>query len=115
MAFWFSKNYQIWRLNKIGESPASVSKSLAGELAKLESCNRLNVHADYFQEAMDRLCTRFLDVPLEAVIHPVSNAVQEIVQGQKVAANRAAQVRHEDLSAQEWFEGIRVPGSKQPG
>lgn len=82
----------------------SVSKLLVDKLATLKNYNGVTVHADYFQEAMERLCTRFLDVPLDAVIHPVSNAVQEVVEGQKVAANRAAQVKHEDLNAQEWFE-----------
>jgi tetratricopeptide (TPR) repeat protein len=69
-----------------------------------KSYNGLNVHTDYFQEAMERLSTRFLDVPLEAVLHPVPHAVQEIVEGQKVAANKAAQVKQEELTAQEWFE-----------
>ncbi len=82
----------------------SLSKSLTGKLEKLKSYNGLNVHVDYFEEAMQRLCTRFLDVPLETVLHPVSNAVQEIVEGQKDAANKAAQVKHEELTAQEWFE-----------
>ncbi|HLO28691.1 MAG TPA: TIR domain-containing protein [Anaerolineales bacterium] len=82
----------------------SISKSLTGKLAQLKSYNGLNVHTDYFQEAMQRLCTRFLDVPLEAVLHPVPSAVQEIVAEQKIAANKAAQVKHEELSAQEWFE-----------
>jgi len=82
----------------------SISKTLTGKLAQLKSYNGLNVHTDYFQEAMERLCTRFLDVPLEAVLHPVPHAVQEIVAEQKVAANKAAQVKQEELTAQEWFE-----------
>jgi tetratricopeptide (TPR) repeat protein len=82
----------------------SISKLLTGKLEKLKSYNGLNVHVDYFEEAMQRLCTRFLDVPLEAIIHPIPNAVQEIIEGQKDAANRAAQVKQEELSAQEWFE-----------
>jgi tetratricopeptide (TPR) repeat protein len=82
----------------------SVSKTLTGKLAKLKSYNGLNVPTDFFQEAMERLCTRFLDVPLDAVLHPVPQAVQEIVEEQKVAANKAAQVKQEELTAQEWFE-----------
>ena len=82
----------------------SVSKVLTGRLAALKSYNGLNVHTDYFQEAMQRLCTRFLDVPLDAVIHPIPQAIQEIVEEQKVAANKAAQVKQEELTAQEWFE-----------
>ena len=82
----------------------SISKILTGKLAQLKGYNGLNVHTDYFQEAMQRLCTRFLDVPLEAVLHPVPGAVQEIVAEQKEAANKAAQVNQEELTAQEWFE-----------
>jgi tetratricopeptide (TPR) repeat protein len=82
----------------------SVSKILTGKLAGLKNYNGLNVHTDYFQEAMQRLCTRFLDVPLDAVLHPVPQAVQVIVEEQKVAANKAAQVKQEELTAQEWFE-----------
>jgi tetratricopeptide (TPR) repeat protein len=82
----------------------SISKILTGKLAALKSYNGLNIHTDYFQEAMQRLCARFLDVPLDAVLHPVPQAVQIIVEEQKVAANNAAQVKQEDLTAQEWFE-----------
>ena len=82
----------------------SISKSLTGKLAQLKNYNGLNVHTDYFQEAMERLCTRFLDVPLDAVLHPVPHTVQQIVEEQKVAANQAARVKQEELTAQEWFE-----------
>ena len=82
----------------------SVSKVLTGKLAALKSYNGLNIHTDYFQEAMQRLCTRFLDVPLDTVLHPTPQAVQEIVEDQKVAANKAAQVKQEELTTQEWFE-----------
>ena len=82
----------------------SVTKILTGKLAQLKSYNGLNVHTDYFQEAMERLCTRFLDIPLEAVLHPIPSAVQEIVAEQKEAANKAAQVDQQELTAQEWFE-----------
>ncbi len=82
----------------------SIAKILTGKLGQLKSYNGLNVHTDYFQEAMQRLCTRFLDVPLDAVLHPVTGAVQEIVAEQKEAANKAAQVKQEELTAQEWFE-----------
>jgi tetratricopeptide (TPR) repeat protein len=82
----------------------SVSKTLTGKLAKLKSYNGLNVPTDFFQEAMERLCKRFLDVPLDAVLHPVPQAVQDIVEEQKIAANKAAQVKQEELTAQEWFE-----------
>jgi tetratricopeptide (TPR) repeat protein len=91
-------------LENFSFSSPSVEKSLTGKLARLQSYNGLNVHTDYFQEAMERLCTRFLDIPLDAVLHPVPSTVQDIVAEQKQAANKAAQVKQEELTAQEWFE-----------
>ena len=91
-------------LENFSFSGPSIVKSLSGKLAQLKNYNGLNVHTDYFHEAMERLCTRFLDVPLEAVLHPIPQAIQEIVEEQKVAANKAAQVKQEELTAQEWFE-----------
>lgn len=82
----------------------SASKFLTGKMEQLKKYNGLNVPTDFFQEAMERLCTRYLDVPLEAVLHPMSDTVQEIVIAQKQAANKAAQVKPVELTAQQWFE-----------
>jgi tetratricopeptide (TPR) repeat protein len=85
------------------DSP-SITKVLTGKLAELKKYNGLSVPAGYFDEAMERLCTRYLDVPLDAVLHPMPSDVREIVAEQKEAANRAAQVKQEDFTAQQWFE-----------
>lgn len=69
----------------------NVSGKLTGKLQKLSSYNGMNVHQDYFLEAMERLRNKFLNIPLDAVLHPVSAEVQEVVLEEQRAANRAAE------------------------
>jgi hypothetical protein len=68
----------------------SVSVHLTGRLADLSKYNGLDVPDGYFKEAMSRLRTRFLDVPLDTVLHPIPVAVQEAVAKQQRAATNAA-------------------------
>jgi tetratricopeptide (TPR) repeat protein len=82
----------------------SISMQLTGKLAELKHYNGLNVPADYFREAMDRLRNRFLNVPLDAVVHPVSKEVRIIVEEQQSAANEAEPININQLNAQVWFE-----------
>ena len=51
-------------------SPAVVSK-LTGKLEPFSRYNGLEVPYQYFDEAMQRLRQKHLNVPLEAVLHPV--------------------------------------------
>ncbi len=82
----------------------SISNQLTGKLEKLKNYNGLNIPADFFNEAMERLISRHLDVTLDAVLHPVSTTVQQEVQKQQATASEAAKVKEKELSAQEWFE-----------
>ncbi len=82
----------------------SIAKQLTGKLAALKKYNALNVPVGYFDEAMERLCQRFLNLPLEAVAHPVSDVAQEAAHIQRVAARDAPPVQKRELTAQEWFE-----------
>jgi formylglycine-generating enzyme required for sulfatase activity len=75
----------------------SVSEKLTGKLSRLKKYNGLEVPSGYFDEAMDRLRGRYLNVTLDAVLHPVSKAVQKAVKEQQVAANQA-------ISSSEEFE-----------
>jgi tetratricopeptide (TPR) repeat protein len=84
-------------------SPA-IAPHLTGKLSTLVSYNGLNVPADYFFEAMDRLRSKHLNVPLSSVYHPVSLAVASASAQQKVAASAAPPVQPEELTAQQWFE-----------
>jgi hypothetical protein len=68
---------------------ANVSEKLTGKLKSISRYNGMNVHQDYFNEAMERLRNTFLNVPLDAVLHPVSVEVQEVVKKEQLAANKA--------------------------
>ena len=82
----------------------SISKYLTGKLETLKKYNGQNVPAGFFDEAMGKIREKFLNVPLEAVLHPVSATVQREVKKQQVSASEATQVKEKELTAQEWFE-----------
>jgi formylglycine-generating enzyme required for sulfatase activity len=67
----------------------NISEKLTGKLKNISRYNGMNVHHDYFLEAMERLRTKFLNVPLDAILLPVSTEVQEVVKEEKLAANKA--------------------------
>jgi hypothetical protein len=83
---------------------AAIAKQLTGPIAPLARYNALEVPSGYFNEAMTRLRDKFLNVSLDAVLHPVSPDVQELAHGQQAAASKAPLVEKDELTAQEWFE-----------
>jgi tetratricopeptide (TPR) repeat protein len=92
----------------------SISEHLTGKLAKLKNYNGLNVPSDYFNEAIDRLVNRFLNIPLDAVIHPLSKNAQKGAEVQKAAIQKTAKVTEDELSAEEWFEkGIKSTDAEE--
>ncbi|NJO83565.1 MAG: TIR domain-containing protein [Blastochloris sp.] len=77
----------------------AADKYLVGEwLPLLKSYNGLRFPSDFFDEAMERLRTRFLNVPLELVLHPVAPVRQPAPPAQSPA------VTAEQLSGEEYFE-----------
>jgi tetratricopeptide (TPR) repeat protein len=91
-------------------------KCLTGKLEKLGSYNAINIYAEYFDAAMQKLCDRFLNIPLDEVFHPVlpevSSSVQVIVEEQKRIVAEQPPVKISALSALEWFE--RAYKAKEP-
>jgi tetratricopeptide (TPR) repeat protein len=81
-----------------------IAKHLTGELTKLQKYNAMRVPVDFFDEAMTRLREKFLNVPLDAVLHPVSSTAQQAAKAERLAASGAPQVKETALSAQQWFE-----------
>lgn len=81
-----------------------LAGQLTGALANLKNYNGLRIPPDYFDAAMERLRTRFLNVPLTAVLHPISDSAQQAAREQKVAAIAAPTVQQTELTAQQWFE-----------
>ena len=82
----------------------SIASQLTGKLATLKRYNGLSIPPAYFMEAMERLRTRFLNVPLKSVQHPASASAQQAATEQKVAAEAAPEVQEVELTAQQWFE-----------
>ena len=74
----------------------SVSKKLTGQLSTIKKYNGLEVPASYFDAAMDRLRSQFLNIALDAVLHPISDEVQKAVKEQQVAANEAIKQKNEN-------------------
>jgi TIR domain len=52
-------------------SPA-IAGQLTGSLSAVKQYNGVRIPPDYFSEAMERLRSRYLNVALTAVLHPVS-------------------------------------------
>jgi hypothetical protein len=67
----------------------SISRNLTGKLATIKNYNGLEVPASYFDAAMERLRYQYLNIALDAVLHPVSGEVQKVVEEQQGAANQA--------------------------
>ena len=84
-------------------SPA-IAGQLTGKLDALKRYNGLRVPTEYFLEAMDRLRGRYLNVALDAVLHPASLSATQIAKEQQAAAIAAPEVQEEELTAQAWFE-----------
>ena len=85
-------------------SSPGIADQLTGTLEPLKRYNALNVPDDYFDEAMDRLRERYLNVSMDAVLHPPSRAARSVAQSQQAAAGAAPRVASNELRAQKYFE-----------
>jgi hypothetical protein len=91
-----------------------IGDRLTGTLGGLRNYNALRILQDYFDEGMQRLRDRYLNVPLTAVLHPPLPSTQRAALEQKAAANAAPAVVKDELTAQEWFErGFRSVDPKE--
>ncbi len=81
-----------------------VQQYLTGKLALLQAYNAINVPADYFEEAMSRLVGRFLEQPLDLVLHPTPPDEQDEVSQHMEATASQPVVGENLLSAEEYFE-----------
>ena len=84
-------------------TPAIASR-LTGKLAVLKQYNAMSVFPEYFDAAMTKLRDKFLNVPLDAVLHPASRSAVLAAREEKGAAVMAPAVAQEELTAQQWFE-----------
>jgi len=74
------------------DSP-SVLEKLTGKLSAISRYNGLDVPSGYFPEAMERLNNRYLNIPLDTVLHPVSAEVQKAVRDERVAVDEELKQR----------------------
>jgi tetratricopeptide (TPR) repeat protein len=82
----------------------TIASQLTGKLAALRQYNAMSVPPEYFDAAMAKLRDKFLNVPLDAVLHPASLAARQAATQQKGAAAKAPRVEEDELTAQQWFE-----------
>jgi hypothetical protein len=78
-------------------STPAIASHFTGKLAALKHYNALSVPAAYFSAAMDSLRRKYLDVPLDAVLHPASPSAQRAATEQKAAAEAAPEVSIDTL------------------
>lgn len=88
-------------------SPSIIEK-LTGKLDAIPRYNALDIPSGYFMEAMERLRRRYLNIPLEAVTHPVSTEVRKVVQEEQVAADKALEQKKDDI------EELIKPAEEKP-
>jgi len=81
-----------------------IGTQLTGSIEPLKKYNALSVPADYFQEAMARLRDRYLNLPLEAVLHPASSDALHAARKVQAAATAAPAVTEKELAEQNLFE-----------
>src|SRR5262249_29727654 len=60
-----------------------IAGQLTGKLAALKEYNGLPIPEGYFPQAMERLRSKFLHVPVDAVLHPASDSAQQVAKEQK--------------------------------
>jgi len=75
----------------------AVAEKITGKLGMIKRYNGLDIPSGYFIEAMERLNNRYLNVPLDSVLHPVPTEVRKVVKDEQVAANQALIQKSEDI------------------
>ena len=78
---------------------SGVAEKLTGKLGAIRHYNGLDIPAGYFTEAMERLSEKYLNVPLDAVLHPVSTEVRKVVEDRQIAASQALDQKKENIEA----------------
>jgi tetratricopeptide (TPR) repeat protein len=81
-----------------------VEEYLTGKLALLKEYNGLPIPDTYFDEAMDKLVNRFLNTPLELVLHPTPPANRAEVEQRQAEVAAAPAPTEEQLNAEQYFE-----------
>lgn len=86
---------------------------LTGKLSALLRLNALSIPDDYFEEAMQRLCTRFLQEPVYIPIEEPSAEALKDAQRKLEEAVSEIPPSEDELSAEEWFNRAVELGNNQ--
>lgn len=82
-------------------SATEIDRQLGETLAVLKQYNGLPVYAAYVPEAMNRLREKYLNVPLDTVLHPVSPPAEQAAKEEQAAAASAPLITEKELKAAE--------------
>jgi tetratricopeptide (TPR) repeat protein len=83
---------------------AAIATQLVGKLDQCGTTTLCAFQSEYFDEAMDRLQKKYLNVLLDAVLHPASLVTRQAAIVQQTVASTAPTVAKKELTAQEYFE-----------
>ena len=82
----------------------AMSKYMTGEMALLPQYNGVPVPRGYFDEAMTRLRTRFLNKPLDMILQPTPLDEMSVIKQKQTTAEKWTRVTESQLTAEEYFE-----------
>jgi TIR domain len=92
---------------------AAAQSQLTGKLEALPQYNGLQIPEGFFQEAMERLRNRFLNVPVDSVLQPASVSAQQIAKEQKDKASVAQRAEDERRRHEQSKVAQRVEEERQ--
>jgi TIR domain-containing protein len=83
-----------------------IAGQLASAVGLLKRYNSIEIPANFFNEAIDRLYREYLSVPLDAILHPASARAQQAARNQQTYASAKPDISKEwaELTAEEWLE-----------
>ncbi len=91
---------------------ADSSVQLSGRIGSLGKYNALSVPAAYFAEAMNRLREKYLNIPLEIVVHPASGVARQAAHVQHANAMHVGRQRKSGAANEGHFEEYVKSDSK---
>jgi hypothetical protein len=98
-------------------SASGVDSQLGETLNVLKQYNGLPVYAPYVPEAMNRLRKKYLTVPLDTVLHPVSPSADRAAKADQAAAANAPPVTEKELreaGQPRYFFNVKIKYQDEP-
>ena len=96
------------------ESP-EIAKQLNGKLAELKDYNGLPIPRAYFDDAMERLCDKYLKVAVDAKLHPASSYAREAAKKEQLSATAALDRTPNGRTSAKATRGVMERGLAEQG